>query len=166
VTVQICESNFSSSSVLFDVKNPTTDVWGFPCYKPYSYSWIATGTSATLSFFFRHDPQGWLLDDVSVSSGSIQMIQNGGFELGNLQYWNYTLSSGRCGTNPGQVFSASVRNYSYASNYFYYALCGNNGCDVISQTFSTVAGTTYNISFFLTNKQCCGATEIAGVTIT
>jgi hypothetical protein len=120
---------------------------------------VATGSSATLSFFFRHDPGGWMLDDVSVYHGLTQLISNGGFESGNLNGWNYT---GTCNHYAGVAYSGS--SYANTGNYYYYDRCALYG-DTISQSFSTVAGDIYVISFWLTNYDCCGTTEIANITI-
>jgi hypothetical protein len=96
---------------------------------------------------------------VSVYQGSTQMISNGGFETGDLTGWNY---SGSCGSSPGAVGSGS--SFANSGNYFYYDACSNFG-DTISQTFTTVIGDTYDISFWLTIDGCCGTTVVANITL-
>ncbi len=120
---------------------------------------MATRSTATLSFFFRHDPGGWMLDDVNVYHNSIQLIVNGGFETGDLTAWNY---SGSCILHTGQAYAGS--SYAKSGNYYYYDPCAGTG-DTINQTFSTVANDTYVISFWLTNYGCCYPTEIANITL-
>jgi hypothetical protein len=120
---------------------------------------VATQSSATLSFFFRNDPGGWMLDDVTVYQGSTQLIVNGGFETGDLTGWNY---SGNCNWYIGEAYYGS--GYAKAGNYYYYDRCSFYG-DTIRQTFATIINYTYVISFWLTNYGCCSATEIANITL-
>jgi hypothetical protein len=152
-----CTPQSSTTGTLFTVTNPTSS--SYPTYTCYAYTWLAIGSSATLSFFFRNDPGGWMLDDVNVYHGITQLITNGGFETGNLNGWNY---SGSCFLLTGQSHSGS--SSSKTGNYYYYDPCRNFG-DTISQTFSTVAGDTYVISFWLTNYYCCSPTQTANITI-
>ncbi|CAF1252851.1 unnamed protein product [Adineta ricciae] len=155
--IQLHTTEPRSTTVLFSKENPSSS--NYPSYNNYTYTWVATKTSATLSFFFRHDPGGWMLDDVSVSHGSTELINDGGFETGNLNAWNY---SGSCWYYTGQAYKDS--SYAKSGSYYYYDRCRSHG-DTISQTFYTVIGETYIISFWLTNYYCCGNTEIAYVTI-
>jgi hypothetical protein len=143
---------------LLSIVNPTSTP--FPNYTPYSYAWTANGSSALLSFFFRHDPRGWLLDDITVYDGMTQLINNGGFENGDLTGWNY---SGRCNFLIGDTYRNS--RLAKKGDWYYYDPCRDYG-DTISQTFPTVAGNTYIISFWLSNRGCCSPTEIATITIT
>ena len=138
--------------------NPTSSI--YPAYTYYSYVWTATSSSAKLSFFFRHDPGGWMLDDVKVYHATTQLISNGGFETGDLTDWAY---SGSCNVYDGVAFYDP--SYAKSGNYYYYDRCAKSG-DTISQKFSTVPGDIYVISFWMTNYDCCGKTEIANVTIT
>ncbi|CAF1341516.1 unnamed protein product, partial [Adineta ricciae] len=90
---------------------------------------------------------------------------NGGFETGNLNGWVYRTSGSACLLNKGQAYSDSwpSSNHAHSGTYYYYDRC-SGGCDVIQQSFVTVPGNIYIISFYLTNYVCCGATSIAGVT--
>jgi hypothetical protein len=152
-----CAPAATAGGTLYYVINPTSS--SFPNYTCYAYTWVATESSATLSFFFRDDSSFWLLDDVSVYQGLTQMIINGGFETGDPTGWNY---SGSCTTSPGAVSSGS--SFAHSGNYFYYDACSNFG-DTISQTFATIIGDTYDISFWLTIDGCCGTTVVANITL-
>lgn len=148
----------TTGGVLYNVTNPSSST--YPIYAYYEYTWTATNSSATLSFSFRNDPGGWMLDDVQVYHASSQLIQNPGFETGNLTGW---LWSGSCFFRNGDIYSGSSNANS--GQYYYYDPCSSYG-DTISQTFSTVSGDLYNISFWLTNYKCCSSTQIANITLT
>ena len=145
------------SGPLLTIDNPST--FPYPAYTPYSYTWIATGSSATLSFFFRHDPSFWLLDDITVYHGMTQLVSNGGFETGDLTGWTY--SSG-CGSAGGLAHSNSQN--AHTGSWYYFDGC-TSYADELSQTFLTIPGDAYIISFWLTNDGCCSPIEIANVTI-
>ena len=153
-----CAPQARSSGPLFSVTNPTSTT--YPSYVCYAYTWVATGLSAALAFFFRHDPGGWMVDEIQVYHGLTQLIVNGGFESGSLSGWNY---SGTCSVYIGTAYSGS--SYAKAGSYYYYDRCSQNG-DTMSQSFVTVPGDTYVISFWMTNYSCCSTTEIANITIT
>ncbi|CAF1100912.1 unnamed protein product [Adineta steineri] len=156
-----CTPQSVSNGTLLHITNPTSSI--YPNYTCHAYTWTATALSATLSFFFRHDPGGWMIDDVSVYYGVTQKIINGGFETGNLTGWNYT---GNCDFNVNRGLAYPGSSYAKSGSWYYYDRCaGNMMGDTISQTFSTIAGGTYTISFWLTNYDCCNATEIANITL-
>ena len=95
------------------------------------------------------------------------MIINGDFETGDLSGWTYSTSGGSCNHYTGQAYKDSwgSTNHTHGGNYYYYDRC-NSACDIIRQSFSTVVGSQYLISFYMTNYGCCSTTEIAAVTIT
>lgn len=153
-----CATQARSSGTLLSITNPTSST--YPTYTCYAYTWIATGSSATLSFFFRHDPGGWMVDEIKVYHGLSQLIVNGGFESMSLTGWNY---SGTCNYYIGEAYSGS--SYAKAGGYYYYDRCSLYG-DTIAQSFVTVPNDVYTISFWMMNYSCCSATEIANITIT
>ncbi|CAF1249744.1 unnamed protein product [Adineta steineri] len=156
-----CTPQSVSNGTLLHITNPTSFI--YPNYTCHAYTWTATALSATLSFFFRHDPGGWMIDDVSVYYGVTQKIINGGFETGNLTGWNYT---GNCNLDVNRGLAYPGSSYAKSGSWYYYDCCaGNMMGDTISQTFSTIVGGTYTISFWLTNYYCCNATEIANITL-
>jgi hypothetical protein len=68
----------SSDEVFYNITNLTLS--SYPNYNYYAYAWVATESTATLSFFFRQDPGRWVLDDVNIYHGGTELIINGGFE--------------------------------------------------------------------------------------
>ncbi|CAF1193988.1 unnamed protein product [Adineta steineri] len=158
-TSMFCPPQLVTNGILFSITNPSSS--NYPLYDCYNYQWIATDSSSTLSFFFRQDPGGWMLDDISVYYNSTQLIINGGFETGDLTGWTW---SGTCNINVGQAYYGS--SYAHNGNYYYYDRCaGDNHGDTLQQTFPTIIGQTYFISFWLTNYDCCSTQEIANITI-
>ncbi|UJR11076.1 hypothetical protein I4U23_015258 [Adineta vaga] len=154
-----CIQQSTTGGTLLYILNPTSTI--YPLYTCYSYTWIATGASATLSFFFRHDPGGWMVDDITVYRGPTQLLVNGGFETGNLTGW---IRTGICNLNIGEAYFGNT--YAKSGDWYYYDLCAGDGNgDTISQTFSTIPGEIYNITFWLANYDCCDETEIANITL-
>ena len=147
----------SSGDPLLNITNPSS--FSSPAYTPYSFVWVASGSSATLSFVFRQDPGTWYLDDITVYQGMTQLIFNGGFENEDLSGWSY---SGSCSSDAGDAHNGISEAHTGSFSY-------RDGCpyssDTLNQTFPTIAGDTYIISFWLTDEACCGPTEIALVTI-
>ena len=125
----------------------TTAVADTTVFKCQNFSWIASRNgSALFAMRFRNDPYSWYVDDVSILSGSTEMLVNGGFETGSLSPWVRTEPNGTCnGTK------ATVRNSSGVARTGNYGLWdGSNGCfDQVTQNFSVATGRQYLISFWL-----------------
>ena len=150
-----CVPQASLDGMLYSVTNPTTSMTSYTCF---AYTWVATGSTATLSFFFRHDLSSWRLDEVNVYHGLTQLIANGGFEIG-LSSWTLT---GSCSFLSGSSFLFFLS--AKAGLSYYNSPCALYG-QTLSQTFPTVIGDTYVISFWLANDWCCVSTVIANITI-
>jgi hypothetical protein len=88
-----------------------------------------------------------------------QLISNGGFEKGDLTGW---IRSGTCAFNEGMAYQRN--QYAKTGSWYYYDRC-RNVIDVLQQTFPTIVGDTYIISFWLANHRCCIPFQIANVTI-
>jgi len=117
----------------------------FP-YTYYEYLFVATSTSTTMMFALRQDPSYWCLDDISVDDNGTEMWQDGGFENSPLtQYYTYCNPNGA--SSSGTISTSCVHSGSYS---FYDGSVGYS--DYISQSFATVIGATYNISFWLENQ--------------
>lgn len=125
-----------------------------------SYEWVSPRTGlVTLAFQFRHDPDFWYLDDVSVYNGPTQMLSNEGFESGSLSPWVRTTPNGVCSGTQASVSSVSPRRGTYSLRD------GSNGCaDQVSQQFLATNGQTYVVSFYL-KSGLSGSSTTALVTL-
>jgi hypothetical protein len=101
----------------------------------------------TITFSLTNWQAFWLLDNVSLIeiNSSIQLMENGDFEIGNLTSWNYC--------NPQPTMNPSVLGHTGAfaaqsGNYFYFGAPHPNS-DFLSQTVSTTIGNLYSFSFWL-----------------
>lgn len=121
-------------------------------YTLYTYGFIANDSSSTLTFAIKGEEAAqqkyWLLDDVSVNytNTSTNVLVNGGFEAGTFSGWTqYCATSTNCGsaTRYGQL-TTGVCN---SGTYCYVDKCETN--DYLVQSFSTVTGGYYVISFYL-----------------
>ncbi|CAF3712583.1 unnamed protein product [Rotaria sordida] len=149
-------TSVGSASTLY-----TTSSGSGTSYTCFSYAWTSPATGlVTLAFEFRHDPDHWFLDDVSVYAGPVQMLNNTGFETGSLSPWVRTTPYGTCSGVAGYVCN------SYSPRSGSYHLCdGSNGCaDRISQQFTATAGQIYVVSFWL-KSGATGSTISAKVTL-
>jgi hypothetical protein len=137
-------------------------------YTPYSYSFNATGSSATLTFAGIGDAGGpahnyFLLDSISVNhtSANTNVLINGGFETGDLTGWTmFCNTSSNCnGTYYGQVITSQY----YQGTHCYMDDCRNY--DYLTQSFSTVSGDSYLISFYI-KPNTVPAPQVIYVTLT
>ncbi|CAF1443207.1 unnamed protein product [Rotaria magnacalcarata] len=127
-------------TILLDLSNAPS----FP-YTYYQYSFIATSTKTTMMLAIRQDPSYMCLDDISVTNNGTDMWQNGGFELNSLtQYYTYC--------NPNAASSSGIISTTcpHSGSYSFYDGSVRYS-DYLSQSFATVIGSNYNISFWLTN---------------
>ncbi|CAF0825856.1 unnamed protein product [Adineta ricciae] len=114
-------------------------------YTYYQYTYVAASTTTTMMLAMRQDPSYWCLDDISVTYNGVQMWQNGGFELSSFtSYYSYCNPSGASSSGTISSLCPNSGNYSFRDGSVAYS-------DYISQSFSTVVGGTYNISFWLSN---------------
>jgi hypothetical protein len=134
----------------------------------FSYNFTAIGLSATLTFAGTGDAGGlannsFFLDSVSVNhiSANTSVLINGGFETGDLTGWTmFCNTSSNCnGLYYGQVVSSRC----YQGTY-----CYNDDCqhyDYLTQSFCTVSGDSYSISFYL-RPNIISAPQVVFVTLT
>lgn len=91
----------------------------------------------------------------ALSATAAELISNGGFETGNLTGWSIT----------GSTLFTGVDTLSPHSGSFAY-FDGTQGSNtVISQTVGTVAGQSYDYSFWLRNEGSGGATSLFSATL-
>ena len=120
----------------------------------YYYNYTATATVHTIMFGFTADGSGkrmWFLDDVSIVdivAPTVQLLQNPSFDnsttalTGWTQYCTSTCPSGSA--NGGQV----ATGINCTSTNCYMDRCyGGGAFDLLSQTFPTIIGHNYSISF-------------------
>jgi len=140
-----CTSCTSSclSGLLLSLNQSSATAWGTggTGFTSYQFTWIAPSTtSATIQFQFYTTSTGnyWDLDNVSVrDSSGTEKVVNGGFSTKSS--WNETCSISSC---------ASIQNYGPSSSSDYWVNCiSSTNYYSVSQTFTTVACETYNVSF-------------------
>ncbi len=95
----------------------------------------------------RNDPSYWCLDDISVvDPNGVQLWQDGGFEMSPLTtYYTY------CNPNGASASGAITATCAHSGTYSFYDGSVTYS-DYLSQTFTTVVGDTYNISFWLADQ--------------
>ncbi|CAF0855657.1 unnamed protein product [Adineta steineri] len=132
-------------------------------YHRYNYSFTANDLSSTLSFIATGDAGGpadhyWLLDQVSVNdmNSSTNVLINGDFETGNLNGWSqFCNTDANCKTTQ---YAHTVSSPCYAGTYCVYDACQN--FDYLYQSFSTVVGHYYLISYYLRGGGTGGSEKI------
>jgi hypothetical protein len=118
----------------------------------YSYGFTATDSSATLTFTMKGDNGGpadnyYLLDSVSVNhtNANTNVLINGGFDTGDMTGWTqYCDTTNNCG---GASYAQVTTSPCYSGPYCCVDKCQNY--DYLLQSFSTVIGDYYLISFYL-----------------
>ncbi|CAF1393370.1 unnamed protein product [Adineta ricciae] len=138
--------SIGSTSTIYTATSGNTTA--FQC-QVYAWTAPASGT-VTLAFQFRHDPDQWYFDDVSVSDGTNEKLLNGDFETGSLSpYWIKSTPSGSCTCCPSATVSG-ISNGIAPKSGTKYVIDGSNSCITqISQSFTVVLNQIYIISFWL-----------------
>ncbi|CAF0799233.1 unnamed protein product [Adineta steineri] len=123
-------------------------------YTKYTSNFTANSTLATLSFIITGEGgtganHYWLLDEVSVNhtNANADVLINGGFETGNLTGW--TQSCNTAANCVAGYYSHTVTSPCFTGSYCVFDSCKNT--DYLQQSFSTVPGDYYIISYYLRN---------------
>ena len=119
-----------------------------------TYAFTANTSLVSLNFAMQADEGNnryWLLDNVSVNrtNTNTNVLINGNFETGDLTGWTqYCATTANCA---GALFFGRVTNTScYMGKYCYVDKCDiNNRFDYLTQSFTTVIGESYIVSFYL-----------------
>lgn|SRR6185312_3657014 len=117
-------------------------------YVQYTTSFVASGGSTDLSFAFRDDPAFLHLDDVVLTTGGgSNMLTNGDFESGPIGAnapagWTYLNIFGAAAAGEVDTDTPHGGNNNYDDGAV-------QAYDAITQNVATLAGQTYNLSFWL-----------------
>ena len=88
---------------------------------------------------------------------STNVLVNGDFEAGNLNGWSqYCNNDANC--KPSGYYAHTTTNSCYAGSYCVYDSCQNY--DYLYQSFSTVIGHYYSISYYLRTGATGGGSQI------
>ena len=110
----------------------------------YTATFIATNTTTNFSFALREDPAFWSLDDVSVTTGGgANLLVNPGFESGLTGWTALNIF--------GAAAAGSVQNFNCHSGTSCWYDGSVQGYDGLTQLVATTIGTTYNVSFWLSD---------------
>jgi hypothetical protein len=119
----------------------------------YSYNYTASSTTLTLIFGFTTEPaRTYYLDDISVvdvNASNIQLLKNPSFENSttNLTGWTLWCSTSCSGTG-GKLYTTNNCHLSIGTCFG--ANCpGTSAIIFLGQSFSTIIGHIYTISYWL-----------------
>ncbi|CAF0739805.1 unnamed protein product [Rotaria sordida] len=155
ITSNTCTAGWKGVTVLYHC----TSCPNIVPYTQYTYTYTAISNRTRIAFAFREDEGCFALDAVSVrrlTAPTIELIGNNDFETGTLSSWTYC--NPNSASSAGEVipnsdnFQCMTSTYQAKSgSYFYYDGAVGN-CDYLIQTFSTIVGQTYTISYWLYNR--------------
>ncbi|CAF0804500.1 unnamed protein product [Didymodactylos carnosus] len=130
----------SSTNIIFLSSLLTIESTSFTQYQ---YNFSATGTTATVSFSFSSGNKHlWYLDNVSIQHTGTEMLTNGDFENGmSFNGWTHSCS-GSCASVTNTTSQSGSQSYINDCAY-------SSADDTISQTFASVIGDVYSLSFYL-----------------
>jgi hypothetical protein len=127
----------------------TFELTGMPVphqYQEYTANFTATAAATNLSFAFREDPAFFSLDDVSVTAGGgPNIVHNPDFSAG-LTDWT---ALNQWGVGAAGVVTSGCGIVAGTNCWYDGSIQGYDG---LTQALSTTIGTTYKLSFWLTDN--------------
>lgn len=129
-----------SSNIIYNASSGNENA-----YDCHAFLWISNMTKlVNLTFQLQNKPQVWLIDDISVHNGAVEMLRNGGFESGSLSPWVRFDPYGPCGGSDGRA------DHQWPHTGSFNLLDGSDNCpDFIIQEFPVTINQIYTISFWL-----------------
>jgi hypothetical protein len=133
-------------------------------YTNYTSSFVASSSESTVTFVFRHDPGFFAFDNASVTGTGCgaNCLANGDFEVGppttppnGAPSWTYFQQAGV--TFLGYVAANGTDGLNAESGTQFWDDGATQGYDGIDQTFATVSGDTYDVSYWLSET---GANDV------
>ena len=140
-TARPCVPNLSGAILLLNLTNVVSQ-----SYRLYQYNYTAIDNWTCLTLSFRMDSDNWSLDTVFVrrTGTSTDVLVNGDFRLGTKRGWSSC--NPNHASNSGFVHGAKP----FAESGTYYWKDGSTGAeDYLYQSFATIFGCNYTISFYL-----------------
>jgi len=151
ITSNICTSTITGIQMVDSCFPCST----FPYYILIIYIYQAISNVTRIAFAFKRQNYYFALDSVSVrdyAAPSTEILNNGGFETGDLTSWiycNQNNASSTGGIKSNTSFSYNSFTYYSQSGTYYYLGGSNISADYISQSFPTKIGHEYNISMWV-----------------
>ncbi|CAM4777583.1 unnamed protein product [Rotaria magnacalcarata] len=148
-TTPTCGKNPDTTGAIFSYNTGTAPT----TYTLNSHTFTANDSSSTLTFILSGDPgpkmHYWLLDDVSVNdtATNTNILVNGNFDQGTLNGWTqFCATDANCGNgNYGQLTNSPCRS----APDCYVDTCSGSNFDYLLQSFGTVPGNRYIVSFYM-----------------
>lgn len=123
-------------------------------YTPLSFNYVAIANMTRITFALRRDFGYFGIDDVSIQDTTalgVELLINGGFELGNFSSWTHCVQSGSTAIGSVQSTSSGISyngyNFTAQSGSYYYLGGATVNTEYLSQTFPSIIGHTYTFSF-------------------
>lgn len=143
---------WSNFTTLYDCGNCNS----LTSYTQFTHSFTATSTRTRISFAFQQDKSCFGLDDVSIQrvlTPGTELLQNNGFETGELTGWTYCNATNPTGTTEVVSGSTSVScggpfGRVKVGNFAFYESSIGADASYLSQIVNTTIGDAYTVSYW------------------